>query len=241
MNSIIFYLFIFFFISLSHLSWSQDVQLYGLLPAVLVKKNVNERTDFALGLSSEMNTISKSTPTHNFPAQVLNFNLETLLSINLNPNVNLAGGFLFRLRNPLNDLNTELRPWQQLTTIHRIEQFRIRNRFRAEQRWVAAGDRGNYDFDLRLRYRISTDFPLEGTRLDNREFYLNLSLAAHLTPTAHRPFYFWECRANAGLGYKISDFHRLEPALELRSRRMDEAGNRRNFLFLRITWIVEVK
>ncbi len=219
-----------------HIS-AQDVHLYGLLPAALLKKDISERTDFAVTFSSEINAISKSTTDRDYPAEVLNFNIESVISTDVNPNLNLAGGFLFRLRNPLEGISTELRPWQQITLIHRVEQFRIRNRFRAEQRWIASGEGGRYDFDLRLRYRLSTDFPLQGTRLDNKEFYLNLSLAAHLTPTTDRPFYFWEGRANAGLGYKLNDRHRLEPALELRSRRIDEKGNRRHFLFLRFTWV----
>ena len=214
----------------------QDVQQYGSIPMLLLKKEVNDRLDYTVAFSSEMNAIDRRSAGERYPAKVLNLNLESALSYDANPNLNLAGGFLFRLRDPFTGTTTELRPWQQLTTIHRLGKYRLRNRLRAEERWAGI----DLDFDLRLRYRISTDFPLDGERLDNREFYLNISAEALVTPTGSQAFYFWENRTYFGLGYQLNDRHRLEPALDFRTRRRDEAGNRRNFLFLRLVWVADI-
>lgn len=211
----------------------QDAQLYGSIPMILVKRDLKDQLDLSVTLSSEMHAFDRKTGGERYSAKVLNLNLESALSYDANPNLNLATGFLFRLRDPFTGTTTELRPWQQITDIRRLGKYRVRNRLRAEERWVGSQP----DFDLRLRYRISTDFPLAGERLDNREFYLNLSTEALLTPTRKMPWYFWEHRTYLGLGYQINDRHRLEPALDFRTRKMDATGRSRRILFLRLIWV----
>lgn len=215
---------------------AQHPQLYGTIPTALLKKDINDRTGISLALSSEINGIDRKIGDQRFTARVLNLNLESALSYDANPNLNLAGGFLFRLRDPFTGTTTELRPWQQATSILRFGKYRFRNRLRAEERWAGS----KLDFNLRLRYRLSTDFPLEGERLDNREFYLNLSTEALLTPTIERSFYFWESRTYIGLGYQLNERQRIEPALDFRTRKVDARGNRRHILFLRLIWVTEV-
>lgn len=215
---------------------AQDRQLYGTIPMVLLKKNGGERINYSLSFSSEINAIERKFSDRLFTAKVDNLNLESAISYDLNPNVNLAAAFLFRLRDPFTGTTTELRPWQQLSLIHRLGKYRLRNRFRIEERWSGS----ELDFNLRLRYRLSADFPLEGERLDAREFYLNVSSEALLTPTQKRAFFFWESRTYLGLGYQLDERRRIEPALDFRSRKVDAAGNRRHILFLRLVWLAEI-
>lgn len=215
---------------------TQDRQLYGTIPMLLLKKDGSERLNYTLALSSEINAIEREFADRIFTAKVYNLNLEPALSYDMNPNLNLAAAFLFRLRDPFNGTTTELRPWQQISLIHRLGKYRLRNRLRAEERWAGS----DLDFNLRLRYRISADFPLEGERLDKGEFYLNLSSEALVSPTVTRAFYYWESRSYLGIGYQLNDRQRLEPALDFRSRKVDEAGNRRHTLFLRLIWVAKI-
>lgn len=215
---------------------AQDRQLYGTIPMLLLKKDGGEQLSYTLALSSEINAIEREFTDRRFTAKVYNLNLEPALSYDVNPNLNLAAAFLFRLRDPFTGTTTELRPWQQISLIHRLGKYRLRNRLRMEERWAGS----DLDFNLRLRYRISADFPLEGERLDSREFYLNLSTEALVTPTVTRAFYFWESRSYLGIGYQLNDRQRLEPALDFRSRKVDEKGNRRHTLFLRLVWVAKV-
>lgn len=220
--------------------FSQEPQLYGVLPAVLLKSDINDRLSYSLQLSSETNAIHRNSDRRHFPARAININLEPALSFDADPNLNLAGGFLLRFRDPFSNTSLELRPWQQVTLVHRLNQYRFRNRLRLEQRWTENRGAETYDFNLRARYRFSTDFPLEGERLDDREFYLNISSEALITATSGQPLYFWENRTYLGLGYQFNSRNRLEPALEYRIRRIDKAGNRRRFLFLRIVWVAKL-
>lgn len=232
--------FLAFFFSFS-LSYGQDkVQLFGALPGVLLRGDLG-KLEYSFGGSSEMNAFSKQLGERSFPAEIINMNLEAALSYNSGPDINFATGFLYRFNDPFSgDATKELRSWQQITFINRLNKFRIRNRFRLEERWRESSGSGDYQFDIRLRYRISTDFPLSGERLDNREFYLNLSNEMLIMPTIDRPLYFWDYRIYAGLGYQFNERQRLEPALEFRTRRIDDRGNRRHFLFLRLQWIAKL-
>lgn len=232
-----------FFCSLGQLAFplalsGQSGQLYGTIPAVLLRGNLKP-FDYAFSLSSEINAISRTLGDRTFPAEVLNLNLESALAYDPNPNLNLAAAFLYRIRNPFSGRGIELRPWQQATLINRLDKYRLRNRLRLEERWVGSTDEG-VDFDLRLRYRLSTDFPLEGERLDIREFYLNLSTETLFTLTAVQPLFYWESRTYVGLGYQLHVKKRLEFAFDFRSRKIDSLGNRRHTLFLRLLFIADL-
>lgn len=217
----------------------QNTQLYGTIPGILLRSKFN-KLNIALAINSEINVVERNTEQGAFPTEVINLNLESLVSFDLNPNINLAGAFLYRFRDPFTGGGTELRPWQQITLIHRLNQYRLRNRLRLESRWVKSSNAEDYNYNLRVRYRFSTDFPLEGERLDDKEFYLNLSTEVLLTPTTDRPFYFWESRTYAGLGYRLNNRFRLEPALDFRTRRVNDLGARRHILFMRFLWIAKI-
>jgi hypothetical protein len=224
----------------SSLKGQEDVQLYGFLPGILVNGELGE-LKYALSSASEINVISKSLGDRSFPAEAITLDFSGVLSYDSGPNLNLAGGFLYRFRDPFSGNPTnEIRPWQQITFINRLQKFRLRNRFRMEQRWRESSSTGEFAFDIRLRYRLSVDFPLSGERLDDKEFYLNLSNAVLVMPTLDRPLFFWDYRVYAGLGYRFSDRQRLEPALEFRTRHLDDLGNRRHFLFFRLQYITKI-
>jgi hypothetical protein len=228
------------FWNFSSLKGQEDVQLYGFLPGILVNGELGE-LKYALSSASEINTISKSLGDRTFPAEAITLDFSGVLSYDSGPNLNLAGGFLYRFVDPFSGNPTnEIRPWQQITLISRVQKFRIRNRLRMEQRWRESSSTGEFAFDVRLRYRLSADFPLSGERLDDKEFYLNFSNEVLVMPTIDRPLFFWDYRIYGGLGYRFSDRDRLEPALEFRTRHLDDLGNRRHFLFFRLQYITKI-
>lgn len=218
----------------------QSVQLYGVYPAALIKGDLGDRLGFSIGASSEVNAIGRTIDNREFPAEVLNVNTEAAVSFDAHPNINLAAGFLFRINGPFTDGSTELRPWQQVTAISRLGVVRLRNRARLEQRLLPTDETEMRRADLRLRYRLSGDMPLEGERLDAREFYLNVSTEAMFTLTRARVIFFRETRSYVGVGYRFASGQRLEPGLEFRARRINADGDRRHFLFLRLTWITHL-
>jgi hypothetical protein len=79
----------------------------------------------------------------------------------------LGLSYLFRTFNPFEtESGFEHRLTQQFAFLTKFGRYRIGNKFMIEERIRTAG------YETRLRYGISTDFPLQGQKLDAGEFYL---------------------------------------------------------------------
>ncbi len=79
----------------------------------------------------------------------------------------LSLGYMYRRSNPLEEeKGYEHRFTQQFAFITDLNGFRLVNKFLIEERIR------NTDYLTRLRYSISTDFPLQGESLDPDEYYL---------------------------------------------------------------------
>jgi len=90
------------------------------------------------------------------------------LHFNLNDNVEFAAGYSY-IKNYNETLDfSENNVWEQLTLSHNSGTFNFSHRFRYEQRFiqqVVSSSNGNFEIDgtnhtNRLRYRITTSFPL---------------------------------------------------------------------------------
>ena len=210
----------------------QDINLYGTIPSISMQGSINSYLDYNLNIDSQINAIEKTYGSSEFPRQVNNINLTAGVGFRYSPNLHLAASFMFRSTRPFNDKHEyELRPWQQITISHQINKYRIRNRFRMEEKWLTHEEK----FDLRLRYQLSTDFPLAGEKIDVGELYLNLSYELLSTPTRDNFLNYLNQRPYAGMGMKLNENNRVEVGPELRTQ-IIESGERRNVWFLRISW-----
>ena len=218
---------------------AQDRSLIGWLPGVQFSGKLTERLEYFAQLGSETIVFEQLAGTSRRAPEMLTLDLTGGLHAELGPNWDLAASLLVRSRKPFSgEAGAEIRPWQQLTYIVRFGKYRLRNRLRAEQRFIQAEKGEEFGFDLRLRYRLSLDFPLEGERLDQRECYLNTSAEWLLTPTRERAVFYSNPRAYLGLGYRFSERTRLETGPEFRTRNVDEAGNDQHIWYWRTTWIM---
>ncbi len=222
---------------------AQENLSYGVIPTFLLSGPLGDRLQYSLSLDTEVNAIPEPGPENGRKTVWRNFDLEAALSYDLNPNLNLAAGLQYRVSAPeAPPRGAEWRPWQQLTLISRPRKFRLRHRFRLEERFVdAPGDPTAFNLRFRLRYRFSADFPLQGERLDPGEFYLNLSTELLTTASFDDGFFLWQNRNYAGLGYQFSPAHRLEAAPEWRIGKAREQDFWQNLLVLRLTWVSRLK
>lgn len=218
---------------------AQNELVVGYLPNVQVEGRLSERVDYFLQSGSEMTFLEKTGGEALLPtANLLNFDLVPGITFDLGTKWNIAAAFVARRRNPFSGTpGTELRPWQQATHIFRLGKYRLRNRLRAEQRFTQR-ERGD-DFVLthRLRYRISVDFPLNGDRLDDREFYFNGSVEWLVTLPREQFFFYRNNRGSASLGYQFDKRHRFETGLELRYQNLNEERDLGQTWFLRTTFV----
>lgn len=225
-------LILFLHITIFDLRAQENINLVGTIPSFSMQGSINSYLNFNFNVDSQINAIEKIFGEKEYPGQVNNLNVGGGLGFRYSPHLHLAASFLFRITEPFNNQDEyELRPWQQFTLTHQIEKYRIRNRFRIEERWFTHEN----SFDIRLRYQVSTDFPLAGEQIDKGEAYLNLSYELLSMPTQDDFLSYINQRPYAGVGMRLNDKNRLEIGPELRTQKI-ESGNRRNVWFLRLSW-----
>lgn len=119
-------------------------------------------------------------------------------------------GYMYRKYAPLDEEGYEHRVTEQYSFYLMWRGFRLSNRIRAEQRFRNAG------VTLRLRYRISLDFPLNGEKIDPGEKYLILSEEPVFSIDEGGSTL--ENRVVAGGGWQINSRQKLELSLQYRYR-----------------------
>lgn len=217
---------------------AQDFTLWGGLPSFQFSGALNERVDYFFQTGAETYWWESSEGNSTSDFRVRHVDLSGGLTTDLGTDWNLAVNFLFRRRRPFDDRpGWELRPWAQITHVARAGKYRIRNRLRSEQRFEQPQKSEDWEFDMRLRYRLSVDFPLEGERLDEREFYLNSSIAMLLTLTQDDFWFYRNPRAYTGLGYRLNGKNKLETGFEYRTKNEDETGADEHVVFWRLNWV----
>ena len=120
-------------------------------------------------------------------------------------NSKVAAGYLLRFR----DGDIINRSIQQFSVVQRLRNFRLAHRLASDQTFVQTEP-----VEFRLRYRIGTEFALNGQSADAEEFYLKLN-NEYLASWQGTDFDF-EIRAVPVLGYKFTDRNKLELGLDMR-------------------------
>lgn len=211
--------------------------IVGVQPSVLLGGPLQNDFTYHLLFQSEAilsEQLNQGTPVNR---EIITNDFAGSLAYQFRPEIQFSATFLFRLRDPYTDGGNELRPQQIVVLTQQGRKIRIRHRFRLEQRWIkSTRESTRPDFDFRLRYRLSTDLPLNGERLDVGEWYLNINSEVLLTPTQIDWVRRWDYRIYNGIGYQMTASQRIEPGIELRTRE-DISGHRQNRMNFRLTWI----
>lgn len=135
-----------------------------------------------------------------------------------------TAGYLHRHKAPYDDeqYNYEHRFMQQLTLISFLVDNRIAHRIRLEQRIKSE------EYENRIRYRLSYDFPLQGQSLNSGEKYLVIS--NELLSTFNAQNISFSNRTYLGLGWYINSKRKFENGVEARFEDIDES--KRFLIFL---------
>lgn len=215
---------------------AQSYQQMGAIPSLLFSQEINRTWDLNLGLSSQALLTEDVVDGLEFPRKVRNINLQTIVSYDRSPALKLDFGFLIRKVDPFDGEQAyEMRPWQQATIQFYMGKYRLRNRFRIEERFFTS-ELESTELDMRLRYRLSMDFPLSGERLDKGEFYINGSLEALSKLDQEDVIRNWENRCYFGIGHLFSTGNRLELGPEIRYKRSVNGLNS-TITYWRMVWV----
>lgn len=190
----------------SYFCKAQSSYQFGILPSLNINKKLPY--DFKLNLELESRQELKSGP-FNMPAD-FNFEYEltdfsVLVSKKIAINKSLALGYLARI----SDGKLSGRTIQQYIATTRYSGFILSHRFSADQTFTQ-----DEDTEYRLRYRLSSEIPLNGQSVDPKEFYINLS--NEYLNSLQEDIYDLEIRVGPFLGYKFMDTKKLEFGLDYR-------------------------
>lgn len=131
--------------------------------------------------------------------------LQFFASYRLNPIAKVDAGYQLRF-----EKGSSHRFIQQYAWIHFWKDFRIGHRLRADQTYEE-----DESFLWRIRYRLSTDFALQGTSIDPGEKYLVGSIETILGYA--QPNFEVENRYVLGIGHYFNDKHKLEISIDYRT------------------------
>jgi len=208
---------------------AQQLYLVGALPEVNVNMglprnyslnfNVESRQLFATGEFG-----GNSTREYNYALT----DLSLLVARKVGLNNKLAGGYLARIV----DGRIIHRTIQQFSLISLFRGIRLGHRFVADQTFAR-----DLPTEVRLRYRITGEFPLSGESVDPGEFYIKVN--HEYLNIFEDNSYNLELRLVPLMGYAFSDNNKLEYGLDYRlSRILDKFPAHR--FWLSISWYVQI-
>lgn len=220
-------LLLFFWSSNTFLS-AQSAYRAGLLPAINVNQKLPDQ--WRLNYKAETRFIMAEGAFAEPAALALDhslIDLSTIVSKQFGSNKSMAGGYLIRLR----EKEVNHRFIQQLAIVQRYETFRLAHRFSTDQTF---GSEGPPEF--RLRYRISTDFALNGQSVNQNEFYVkvNHEYLGALEATEVD----LEIRLVPLLGYYLNDNRKIEWGLDYRINSFLNGPSRSSFWLVMNAFLV---
>lgn len=128
--------------------------------------------------------------------------------------------------------NIHHRPIQQVATNTRIGSLRLAHRIRTDQ----TIERGE-PFQFRIRYRAALEIPLNGEKIDPKEFYFVISAEPIYSIQAKESQL--ESRLVLTLGHFFSNSNKLELSLDHRADRFFDDGIRQR-IWLKVGWFVNI-
>ncbi len=197
------YIFFILFLFLGSNSYAQNQ--VGLIPQVI--------TDFKIGDNWKVNTklegrqifFENPDPDGLSDVKFERLDVEMIAARSLDPMHALGGGYLIRRA----DRAFLHRFIQQYSITRKLSSSRMSHRFRTDQTFEK-----DESLQLRLRYRLSLEKPLNGLELDPGEFYLKLTNEyLGILQDAKGNL---EIRGLASLGYDLSDKNQIETGIDYR-------------------------
>lgn len=210
---------IFIFSALSAICNAQSSYQYGIIPSINLHKKIpgNWATNFKL--ESRQSIFNQE-----LKYDYLLTEVSLVVTKRIATNITVGGGYLLRAV----DDKFKNRAIQQISFSKKYPGLRMAHRIMTDQTFEK-----NENTELRLRYRISSEIPLEGQSIDVKEFYLKIN--NEYLNSLQGVDYDLEVRGVALLGYSVSALNDVEIGIDYR---LDSfvSGNPRNRTWLSINF-----
>lgn len=208
---------------------AQNIYRFGALPSL----NINNKFQNGWSLNSRVESRQlmssgdfQGNSNTEYRYILTDFSFITAKKVGLNSRI--SGGYLFRLR------ETEIihRLIQQYTMVQKMNGFRLAHRFSSDQTFA------NGEFpEFRLRYRLTSEIPLNGESVDPKEFYIKIN--NEYLKSWQATDYDFEIRIVPLLGYNIKDNNKIEAGLDYRVNSFLNNNTLHSF-WLSLNWFIEI-
>lgn len=201
--------------------FSQSDTQFGILPKFNISSKINTKLKWVNSIEAREKIYDQD-----FLFEHVLLDLSTSVSYKTNLNERLNLGYILRFE----EGEVIHRLFQQYNIIQKINSIKLGHRIGFEQHF-SESDASFY----RLRYRLTAQKPLNGERVDEKEWYIKVGNE-----------YVWnisaediEVRLSPYLGYKINKQNKLEIGTEYRISNVLDALNKHRF-WLRTTWYISL-
>lgn len=206
MNTKIKYLIFICLIQISHAAYAQNTFQLGSLPSLNVNKKLKK--DWSINSKIESRMLFQKGEVNGFVDNNFNYVLTDISLIaakKIGLNARIAGGYLIRNEEGI----LHHRFIQQFVVVQKLPGFRLAHRLVSDQTFSIKEDP-----IFRLRYRISSEIPLNGQSVDPGEYYLKIN--NEYLNSLQTKEYDLEIRLIPLIGYDISEKIKIETGLDYR-------------------------
>lgn len=208
---------------------AQSTYNIGFIPRINLNQKLENGWKLNYKVESRVSTVQGNFRANSqFNTQYLLTDVSVIASKKTGLNNNIAGGYLLRFR----DGATDQRFIQQFTLVKRYNSFRLSHRFATDQTI-----RKNSADVFRLRYRITSEIPLNGYAVDENEFYLKVN--HEYLQALESGIYDLEIRLVPLLGYVFTDTNKIEWGIDYRINDFIHNNSKSNF-WLTFNWFISI-
>lgn len=212
-----------------HTVYAQSTYQMGLLPSLNLNSKL--KNDWSINTKIESRQLLQSGVFNvdidkEYQYVLTDFSLVLAKKVGLNSRI--AAGFLLRFE------EGELiqRFIQQYAIVQRMSGFRLAHRFVSDQTFSESEKP-----ELRLRYRITSEMPLNGESVDPGEFYLKIN--HEYLNSFQGSQYDLEIRLIPFIGYDLNDHFKIETGLDYRVDSFLDNNTRHSF-WLSMNFFIEI-
>ncbi|PQJ77419.1 DUF2490 domain-containing protein [Polaribacter glomeratus] len=193
----------------------------GFLPKIVLSNKVSDKINWVNSIESRAIVYDDN---YQFSHNLVD--VSSILSLKTNLNQSFNFGYIIRFR------NEEIihRTFQHYNFVYQFSSLKIGHRFAFEQFYQP-----KKQTTFRTRYRVSLEKPLNGERVDVKEFYIKLG-NEYLYDFKTNDL---EIRVTPNLGFKASKRDKIEFGLDYRLGRFIENATKNN-LWFRTTWYISI-
>ncbi len=186
--------------------FAQSTYQFGSLPSLNLNKKL--KNDWSLNTKLESRQLFQRGEINGISNKEFNYvltDLSIIVAKKVGLNSRIAGGYLIRFE----DGDFFHRFIQQYVIVQKLSGWRLAHRMMSDQTFSKIEKP-----EIRFRYRITSEIPLNGESVDPREFYLKLN--NEYINSFQAKEYDLEIRLIPLLGYDITDNFKIESGLDYR-------------------------